>query len=180
MGTPIRLDSLTFSDGTEVSVCKDSIVVLVGPNNSGKSRGLREIREHLIAVHEPRLSPRQPLKLVDAAGVKEWLRQYAHVYWEGNEEKMIRPLAGQTSFQLVDPQWGQGPPLTHIGSFFVMLADTQGRLSLAASVNSLDTLTQVPSDPLHELFVDGDLEKQLADAAERSVWRSTHRQSGRR
>jgi hypothetical protein len=169
MTTPIRLDSLTFSDGTEVPVCKDSIVVLVGPNNSGKSRALREIREYLTAGREPKVVTAATLtKLADVEGVKQWLRQHAHVYWEDNTEKMMRPLAGQTNFAVVDHLWIQGPPLANIGSFFVMLADTQSRLNLAASVEAIDTLTQVPSAPLHELFIDGDLEAQLADAAERA------------
>jgi hypothetical protein len=169
MTTPIRLDSLTFSDSTEVPASKDSIVVLVGPNNSGKSRALREIREHLTGGREPKVVPAATFtKLVDQDGVKEWLRQHAHVYWEGDGEKLMRPLAGQVHFSMVDHWWNQGPPFGNLGPFFVMLADTQSRLLLAVSVDSIDTVTQVPSAPLHELFIDPDLETQLADAAERA------------
>ena len=40
MQHPFRIKSLTFNDGTELHL--GNITVLVGPNNSGKSRALKD------------------------------------------------------------------------------------------------------------------------------------------
>jgi ABC-type cobalamin/Fe3+-siderophores transport system ATPase subunit len=54
-----RVRSVTFSDGRELEVPETGVVVLVGPNNSGKSAALREIYRLLTGVsfqaHEPPL-----------------------------------------------------------------------------------------------------------------------------
>ena len=39
--------SITFSDNTTIQLAEDDVVVVVGPNNSGKSATLRAIREQI-------------------------------------------------------------------------------------------------------------------------------------
>ena len=39
----VTFESITFSDGTTISLEPTDIVVLVGPNNAGKSVALREL-----------------------------------------------------------------------------------------------------------------------------------------
>ncbi len=41
------LSSITFSDGAEIKLTSNSIIVLTGPNNVGKSSALTEIASHL-------------------------------------------------------------------------------------------------------------------------------------
>ena len=46
MNSPtVTLDSITFSDGTTISLEPSDVVVVVGPNNAGKSLALRELDE---------------------------------------------------------------------------------------------------------------------------------------
>ena len=40
----ITFESITFSDGQTIALEEDEIVVFVGPNNAGKSEGLRQLR----------------------------------------------------------------------------------------------------------------------------------------
>jgi hypothetical protein len=47
----IHISSLVFSDETRIALSRDTILVLTGPNNVGKSATLREIRDFL---HENR------------------------------------------------------------------------------------------------------------------------------
>jgi AAA domain len=74
-----RVRSVTFSDGRELEVPETGVVVLVGPNNSGKSAALREIYRLLTGVpfqaHEP------PLRVVRAVtfqkeGTEDELRDW--------------------------------------------------------------------------------------------------------
>ena len=41
----IVIESATFSDGTAVSFNRNDIVILVGPNNAGKSVALRNMKK---------------------------------------------------------------------------------------------------------------------------------------
>ena len=43
----VRFKSLTFSDGTTVEMEPNDVVVLVGPNNAGKSLALRELEAYV-------------------------------------------------------------------------------------------------------------------------------------
>ena len=47
----VSIDRLTFNDGTEVALNATDIVVFVGPNNSGKSRSLKDIYGLLYSPH---------------------------------------------------------------------------------------------------------------------------------
>jgi energy-coupling factor transporter ATP-binding protein EcfA2 len=50
---PIYLENILFKNGTSISINEDDIVVIVGPNNSGKSKLLDEITSQLQS-HNPR------------------------------------------------------------------------------------------------------------------------------
>ena len=47
----VSIDRLIFNDGTEVALNATDIVVFVGPNNSGKSRSLKDIFGLLSSPH---------------------------------------------------------------------------------------------------------------------------------
>ncbi len=42
----VRFSSFTVSDGTEVSLSEDDVLIVVGPNNAGKSQLLRDLENH--------------------------------------------------------------------------------------------------------------------------------------
>jgi len=169
MSTPLRITTLQFNDGTAVPVPADAIVVLVGPNSSGKSRALREINQQIVGSPEPNLvvTAIEVEKRMDEDGLKNWLKDHAHVYKQGQEERVVRPGSGEVSFG-VTGHWQGGPPFNNLGSFLVMLASAESRLGLVGSAGAMDLLTQHPSAPLQELYVDEALEKQLSDAVQRA------------
>jgi ABC-type hemin transport system ATPase subunit len=45
----VSLGAVIFSDGTRVELKPSSVLLVVGPNNSGKSRSLSDIWTHLSA-----------------------------------------------------------------------------------------------------------------------------------
>jgi ABC-type hemin transport system ATPase subunit len=53
MAVKLTVTSLQMSDGTSVLVPPTGVVVFVGPNNSGKSLSLRNIRDHLYRGASP-------------------------------------------------------------------------------------------------------------------------------
>ena len=50
----LSFESITFSDGTKLSLDEDDIIVFVGPNNAGKSAALREL-EYWVGRSQPQL-----------------------------------------------------------------------------------------------------------------------------
>ena len=89
----ITLKTLTFSDGTEISLNADDIVVLVGPNNSGKSVSLKEIETHLSQSARPThvVTSVEMEKVGDVPAVRELVEKNSHkiyingaAYYSGN------------------------------------------------------------------------------------------------
>jgi len=106
-------------------------------------------------------------RLMDEDEFKSWLKEHAHVYMQGLEERIVRAGSGEVSFG-VAASWPGGPPFNNLGAFLVMLAGAESRLGLVGSAGAIDLLTQHPSAPLQELYVDEALENQLSDAVKRA------------
>lgn len=167
----LGLTSLAFSDGTEIAVDPGSIVVLVGPNNTGKSRALREIHAQLIGPGgEPSLVVPEAsfAKYVDGAAASEWLRQHSDKVVRGGQEVIARPFAGELAMVSVEGMWAGGPPFQGLGPFFCLFANTENRLQLTGSVGAVDALAQPATAPLQVLYLREDLEDSLAKAADRA------------
>jgi ABC-type cobalamin/Fe3+-siderophores transport system ATPase subunit len=69
----ISFQSITFSDGQSIDLEEDEIIVLVCPNNAGKSAALRELQEFI-----GRSGPRVVISdaTLRRTGNAELLRQY--------------------------------------------------------------------------------------------------------
>jgi energy-coupling factor transporter ATP-binding protein EcfA2 len=171
MAAPLRLTQLAFSDGTEIPLDAGSIVVLVGPNNTGKSRALRELSEAMMNPTEPAVVTAQVAKHVDSDGFNQWLREHAHILRRGVQEVVTRPPSGEIPLSNALPWWESGPPFNQLGLFFALLANTEQRLQLAGTIQSFNPLTESPSAPLQVLYLDAGLEHRLATAAERAFGR---------
>ena len=86
----ISLNRIVFNDGTEVNLSSTDIVVLVGPNNAGKSRSLKDINNAIV-------SPRDTIVASDVT------IQYHQAAEIGNKVKEMS-LAHRRSDQSVDYQ----------------------------------------------------------------------------
>jgi hypothetical protein len=169
--SPIRLTQLTFSDGTIVPLEPDSVVVLVGSNNVGKSRALRDINEWCGQLS-------QPMTVVTEVGlertattedaIRHWLGEHAYTVVRAGIEMVGRPAAGELQLNQVVALFLHGPPFRESGPFFVLFANTEQRLQIAQSVGGFDALMQPPTAPFHVLYIDAGLERRLSDAAERA------------
>ena len=51
----VTFESLTFSDGTTIELDSADVIVLVGPNNAGKSIALRELEEYIRGDQETKV-----------------------------------------------------------------------------------------------------------------------------
>ena len=159
----LTFESMTFSDGTTIDLDPADVVVLVGPNNAGKSVALRELEGHIDGNLEPivvkavkRLSVGTPEDFdnfvrshsqIKSEGPSWTISGYGfsigmsplnlHQYWPDNVQ-MFRPL-------------------------FCLRIPTETRITDSDPVNAIAVLDEPPSHPIHMLYTDDRLERRMSE-----------------
>ena len=165
---PFRISSLTFNDGTQVDTSNSDIVILVGPNNSGKSRTLQEIDFFL---KQPNVDSNILFALRDAAVQRTfsgaelvlWLKDHRPTesgntpaddavfsFFNGNDRQQRLALRG------VPGEWEnlKGKPwLASLGMHLVRTLFCGERLGFNFGTQRIDLATTV-SHPIHLLATD--------------------------
>jgi len=149
------LNRISFSSGNTIELSPGDILVIVGPNNSGKSSALREIKKG--CSNEP-VGPViklcKPYKSDNLDNVSHWLKKNTllrndHYYW-------VNASINEANLQ---QQWMRSP--SNVANFFVTLADTENRLQIGKP-QATHTVGGPPSHPFHVLFEDEEKDKQLS------------------
>jgi hypothetical protein len=173
----VRIQELRISSGTAIPVPETGVVAIVGPNNTGKSAGLRETLEHLTGTPPPPERPRRVVvdirvhKEGDEDDLREWLETHCRARTERSTRvrSYRRPNAGPIGWDPAVHEWQNipvfGPTLT---SFFTLSATAEARLGLVGSSGLWDPWTDVPSNPLQMLFADPELERRLSELAQQA------------
>lgn len=161
MKASVWIKDLNFKNGTNIELKKNSIVVLVGANNSGKSQTLRDIYK---LSTEPNLMQQQllsQLTFVTKGDTDDLLkrieyRRYNSSYSapgfstdESNLKKMWLDYSSHANAQ-------------YINKFFTKQLDTVNRLNLVDPAKNIDFLNGLPAHPIHYLKVDTDIEKRFS------------------
>lgn len=157
------IQECSFSDGTRITFGKSDVILIVGPNNSGKSATLRAIRD--------KLTNNEASQIVSAISFDR----------EGNAEEVIDwldafalkrdPFSENTSFQAFGKSvrksnvfhWWRNPNCVHeLARFFCHLLTADERLQAANPPNNINMLADPCTHPIHFLYRDDKLEKQLS------------------
>lgn len=166
-----HIDSLTFSDGTKLDFAKGDIVVFVGPNNSGKSEALRNIRA--------KFHQKQTVGVVVRdISLKNTGNKHALIKWLDSTFK-------KTTHRENDPEYqgmGTSVHLSHLDGWWVNCANGFGnlaqvfcfhltseqRLNAANAASNIAYNTQVKSHPFHYLYQNHSLETRLSKLFKRA------------
>ncbi len=161
----VSIRKLMISDETLLEFDPGSILVIVGPNNCGKSEALRGIRARAESADAE--NPVIKFVGVDRQGSKEdlmaWLETVAIRSPNPPTNHRYRTLgvtAHQTDFESA---WDEGQMFGNASRFFVHLLTTEERLSAANPANQIRLTTDPPVHPLHFLQKDDALEKTISD-----------------
>jgi hypothetical protein len=157
---PIRIEAITSQAGQRLEL--GSFNVLVGPNNSGKSQTLRDIRDFVTTGSNSRLVVLQEIGL-DIPAKEEALngvRQLPHQ--SPGHQRMLGvsyDLQSQHEFapheDWLAQQYGssqQEQLLQHLGRFWVAHLDAESRLRLANPTECYDTRTETPANAMQAFF----------------------------
>src|SRR5579862_5505455 len=166
MSFAFRLSVITFSGGQTVSPPAVGVLLIVGPNNSGKSRALREILSNL------RLGePRSERVVTNVKDVREGsLDEFAT--WLGERFRVTENQVIGAGFhvsttdipQLISNDWGRQSGFHHFTLALVSHLDTASRLSSAGPTPSYDGVSGHPIEPLQILYAEQLAEERLSKA----------------
>lgn len=168
----LHLSSLTFSDGTKVTLSPGDTVFLVGPNNSGKSATLKEIDQHLTnkaGTKKVLLDVEYQVDGTVEALIQRFDESYRSIenfrgektYFVGSSS-IPEPLIRQAATRIpVRGTEGTKP-------FFVQLLTTENRLTAANAAQKVDYQNEGPRHPIHELEINDDLEKNVNELFEKA------------
>ena len=164
MAPRLWIDELTFKDGNFVKLGSDDVVVIVGPNNAGKSATLRAIRDRLQTSNDtPVIAKILTKREGTLEEVTDWLTGYATIADKAAADPTFQAFGrGLTKSQL-SLRWSNQNLLHDLSRFFCHLLTADERLSAANAAPGIAILSAPRTHPIHYLVRDSALEQRLSD-----------------
>jgi energy-coupling factor transporter ATP-binding protein EcfA2 len=162
----VAISSLTFSDGTDVPISPNDVVLVVGPNNAGKSAGLRAIRDKLQnAAHKsPVLQGLQIQRTGSLEEFSSWLLGWTVRQMESPPENPVYQALGHALHQSqANSEWQRADHvLGGLARWFCHLLSADERLQICNPPGNIALARDNPSHPIHFLLRDDKLEFRLS------------------
>jgi hypothetical protein len=162
-----HIKAVSFSSGDVMQVDPGSTVILVGPNNTGKSQALREIHSHLTFPNPPfQVITRVELdKAATGSDVLAWLEARSSKTQppQSPTDIQLQRLGSAISVYAVEAAWNSGPPFNMLGSLLAQLFTPSSVQALIANAGLINPMSDAANQALHFLFLDRDLERRLSD-----------------
>lgn len=171
MPTDFRIESLRFSGSTEpITVADSDLIVLIGPNNAGKSAALREIEAFVRHGYlGPVLTTVSTIRTGSVEELDGWLMQVApRVDDINNGRCVMSPTSVLVPLQAVSVTWSHMEHLAMLTDFLVKLLDAEGRLGLVSRAPNVALRDGHAIVPLQRLLQNPDAERELSDVVMRA------------
>lgn len=156
----VTFESLTFSDGTTIALDPNDTVVLVGPNNAGKSLALRELEQHIGRETEQRVIKAVSLR---KSGTVDQLRALLLRYGRKSgaaKDASYKGFRYHISEKHLENHWPNN--IEPYRTLFCMRIATETRITDSNPQKSIATLDQAPTHPIHILYTDDRAEKRIS------------------
>ena len=162
LNTPsVTFQSITFSDGTTIPLGSTDVVVLVGPNNAGKSVALRELEEHFGNPIETSVIKSAPtLKTGTREAFGAFVKGHMQVRTQGSSRIYSGPGFSFSTDIEAEGMWPDG--FSTFRSLFCLRIPTEMRISGSNPVAPINVLDEPPSHPIHRLYSDDELERRIS------------------
>ncbi len=171
MGVRLWIESIRFNSGDVVRLSPGAILVVVGPNNAGKTALLRELYSRTQESNSE--DPGQIC--ADVTFAQEGTPDEFLEWVEANFEKRQRLGDREPSFwgfEMVHSQgtirhvWeaGNGVAFQALKASVCTLADAKSRLNAAVAPDAINFATDAISHPIHLLYTDERAERLLSSA----------------
>ena len=162
----VTFESITFSDGTIVTLDPTDVVVLVGPNNAGKSLALRELEQHIgNPVDTKVIKSKTLLKTGTQESLSEYFRKHAQIRTQGSN-RVYSGYRFSVSEARLSEFWTSN--LQQLRSFFCMRILTETRITDSNPADAIAVLDEPASHPIHMLYSDDQLELKISEYFQRA------------
>ena len=162
----VTFESITFSDGTTVTLDPTDVVVLVGPNNAGKSLALRELEQHIgNPANTTVIKSKTLLKTGTQESLSEYLRKHAQVRTQGSNS-VYSGYRFSVPETRISEFWTSN--LEQLRSFFCMRILTETRITDSNPATAIAVLDEPASHPIHMLYSDDQLEHKISEYFQRA------------
>ena len=155
----IFVERLQFSDGSHIDFRATDIVILTGPNNSGKSRALQDIQ---LNVRQKPGRVVVPSANVGFNGNEDQFRQYFYAHTQFIPDRKVyvghRTLVHDT---YAHQPWPQSIP--HFADFFTSHLTTDSRLEGSQPFNRSGHHQDPTQHPIELLFADNEMEELVSN-----------------
>lgn len=158
----LSFETITFSDGTKLTLDEDDIVVFVGPNNAGKSAALRELEAWVARSSSGLVIKGATMRKV---GTQDDLRAYLDTKAQKSGDSVNLHYGGigynihHTHLQYFDRPTDRHP----VAPFFAKRLATEGRIQDSNAAPALALFQSPPTHPIHILLMDPDLSRDISD-----------------
>ncbi len=157
----VRVTTVRFSDNSDVSIPANGMVLLVGPNNAGKSQALKDLAG---LARQPQyvgraLSSVEYQKRNDFE-IQDWITSNVpQIEREGVHRFQVEGW-GEVSGNDIGNAWSQ-PNLGVLTNLFIFHADGTSRLTAGDSQQSLDFSIQVATHPVQRAYLEAQIENEI-------------------
>jgi hypothetical protein len=166
MAFEFRLQGINFNTGDHLEVPPRGVVVLVGPNNAGKSLALRNIAHYVASPHPPTTRVVQSLDFHregTEADLEAWLTEHSFRRVDGQGTVYFKRPNVDAAWNALRGEWGGGgPPFPTLASFLVFPGWADNRLGLVSPSSPYDPMNDSPGQPMQVLYARRDLEEQIS------------------
>ncbi len=169
-GASVTFSNITFSDGTTIELALGDVVVLVGPNNAGKSRALHELGQSHRKPQDAKVVENFELR---RSGTPE-LFQKLFFRMHKSENPEDDEYYGGNEFPATPAQiktdWESGSH-PH-GSLHCVTLKTEDRIKGSNPALQIAILDEPPAHPIHHLFGNDNAEKRIGSYFKRAFGKS--------
>ena len=141
-------------------------MVLVGPNNAGKSLALRELEQHIgNPANTTVIKSKTLLKTGTQESLSEYLRKHAQVRTQGSN-RVYSGYRFSVPETRISEFWTSN--LEPLRSFFCMRILTETRITDSNPATAIAVLDEPASHPIHMLYSDDQLEHKISEYFQRA------------
>ncbi len=165
----VFVKSITFNDGKQIDLSNNDIVVIVGPNNVGKSIALKEIQEKIISPQNSTIVITNVK--IDVSGsfdeLHNWLENKCrkHIRTDLPTNPSYSRLGGTIHLMDAQHKWKNFSTsgLGNLCNFFIYGLTTDERLKAANPANNIRITSEPLTHPIHYMQVDDTIEKYISN-----------------
>lgn len=161
----VTITNILFNDGSTIELGSNDIVVIVGPNNSGKSLTLRSINEKLTSGKQSQVIDSITItKHGNDDDLINWIESWTITRNEPSNGKIVYQSLGH-AIQKDDAltYWrNPGCNLQSLARWFCNFINAEGRLQICNPPSNIAISKDNPTHPIHFLLRDDSLEQTIS------------------